>query len=156
VQTLDALISASPVFAGLAAGDLALIAGCASHEHVNPGTYLLHEGDPADRFYLIRHGRVALEARAPGRGTIVIETLRPGELLGWSWLFAPHRWQLDARALEPCSLIGFDGLCLRNKCEADSRLGYQLMSRFASDMLTRLQAARFQLLDVYGNVPEQR
>ena len=81
----------------------------------------------------------------------MIETLHAGDPVGWSWLFAPYRWQLDARALEPCELIGFDGACLRGKCEADHELGYQLMRRFAANLVDRLQATRLQLLDVYGH-----
>ncbi|MGO9954452.1 MAG: cyclic nucleotide-binding domain-containing protein [Solirubrobacteraceae bacterium] len=156
MQSLDELITASPVFAGLPADDLALIAACGTNERVGAGIYLLREGDPADRFYLVRHGRIALVVHAPGRGDTVIETLSDGDVLGWSWLFAPHRWQLDGRTLAPCSVITFDGLCLREKCEADPRLGYALMSRFAAHMLTELQAVRFQLLDVYGDASFQR
>ena len=72
-------------------------------------------------------------------------------MVGWSWLFAPYRWQLDGRAVQPCELIAFDGACLRGKCETDHELGYQLMRRFAANLVARLQATRFQLLDVYGN-----
>ncbi len=151
MQTLDQLIAESPAFAGLAPAQLELIAGCGVNEHVEAGSYLLREGDAADRFFLIRQGSVALEVHAPGRGSVVIETLDAGEVVGWSWLFAPYRWQLDARATEACRLVAFDGACLRGKCDADHELGYQLMQRFAAQIVERLQATRFQLLDVYGH-----
>ena len=70
--------------------------------------------------------------------------------MGWSWLFAPHRWQFDGRAVDPTRTIAFDGTCLRGKCDADHELGYQLMRRFAAVAVERLQATRLQLLDVYG------
>ena len=151
MPALEELISGAPLFAGLAPSQVELIAGCARNEHVDGGTFLLREGEPADRFYLIRDGAVALEVHAPGRGPIVIETLGAGDVVGWSWLFAPYRWQLDGRAIEPTGLVAFDGVCLRGKCEADHELGYQLMSRFAATIVDRLQATRFQLLDVYGH-----
>jgi CRP-like cAMP-binding protein len=150
VRTIDELISDAPVFAELAPAQLELIAGCARNVHVDAGTLLLREGDPANRFYLIRRGAVALEVHAPGRGALTIETLHPGDAVGWSWLFAPYRWQLDGRSIEPSDLIAFDGACLRGKCDADHELGYQLMSRFAANLVDRLQATRLQLLDVYG------
>ena len=81
----------------------------------------------------------------------MIETLHPGEVVGWSWLFAPYRWQFDGRVTEPSDLVTFDGACLRGKCDADHELGYQLMSRFAANVIARLQATRLQLLDVYGH-----
>lgn len=139
------------MFAGLESAQLELIAGCARNEHVDAGTLLLREGDSADRFFLIRRGAVALEVHAPGRGSLVIETQHPGDVVGWSWLFAPYRWQLDGRAIGTCELVTFDGLCLRGKCEADHELGYQLMRRFAANLVERLQATRLQLLDVYGH-----
>ncbi len=150
MQELDALISQSPTFAGLEAGQLQLIAGCAHNQHVKAGTMLLREGDPADTFYLIRRGIVSLEVHAPSGPPLQIQTLHEGEVVGWSWLFAPYRWQMDGRAVTDCGLLEFDGACLRGKCETDHELGYQLMSRFAASLVDRLQATRFQLLDVYG------
>lgn len=151
MRTLEELIAQAPVFAGLEAEQLELIAGCGRNEHVPDGTMLLREGDSADRFFLIRRGAVTLEVHAPGGGALVIETLHPGDVVGWSWLFAPYRWQLDGRVTEPSDLIAFDGACLRGKCDADHELGYQLMSRFAANVIARLQATRLQLLDVYGH-----
>ncbi len=150
MRTIDELIASTPIFGGLDRGQLEVIAGCGRNEHVDEGAFLLREGEPAERFFLIRRGSVALEVRAPER-TLTIETLHAGDPLGLSWLFAPYRWQLDARALEPCELLGFDGVCLRGKCETDHDLGYELMRRFAENLVDRLQATRLQLLDVYGH-----
>jgi CRP-like cAMP-binding protein len=151
VRTIEQLIASVPIFEGLEHGQLEAIAGCGRNEHVASGRFLLREGDPAERFFLIRRGSVALEVQAPGRGAVTIETLQAGDPVGLSWLFAPYRWQLDARAVEPCELIGFDGVCLRGKCDADHDLGYELMRRFAENLVDRLQATRLQLLDVYGH-----
>jgi CRP/FNR family transcriptional regulator, cyclic AMP receptor protein len=152
MRTLDQLISESPIFAGMEPPYLELIAGCARNQHVEANTLLLRESEPADVFYLIRRGTVALEVHTPGRGPLLIETLYPGDPVGWSWLFPPYRWQLDARATERCELVAFDGACLRGKADEDHELGYQLMKRFASNMVDRLQATRLQLLDVYGRI----
>jgi CRP/FNR family transcriptional regulator, cyclic AMP receptor protein len=151
MQTLEDLIAAAPLFDGLPPAQLSLIAGCGANEHFPAGAQLFREGTQADRFFLIREGAVALEVDAPGRGILVIETLHEGEVVGWSWLFEPYRWQFDARAVEPTRAVGFDGACLRGKCDADHELGYQLMRRFAASMTERLQATRLQLLDVYGH-----
>jgi CRP-like cAMP-binding protein len=151
MRTIDELIAQAPVFAGLEPAQLQLIAGCARNRHVDAGTMLMREGDPADQFYLIRRGTVVLEVAAPGRGNLLIETLQSGEAVGLSWLFEPYRAQLDVRATRSCELIAFDGTCLRAKVEADHELGYQLMRRFAATLVHRLQATRLQLLDVYGD-----
>jgi CRP/FNR family cyclic AMP-dependent transcriptional regulator len=153
MQALEDLIAQAPVFAGFEPEQLTEIAGCARNLRVQAGTYLLREGDSAERFFMIRHGTVALEVNAPGSGPLMIETLTDSDVVGWSWLFAPYRWQMDGRAVEPCSLIAIDGACLRAKCHADHELGYQLMSRFAAIVVDRLQATRLQLVDVYGRAP---
>ena len=150
-RTLDTELAQSPLFHGLSGPELELIAGCAANVRFAEGEQLFRRGDPADSFYLIRHGSVALETFVPARGSIMIETLEPGEVLGWSWLFPPYRWHLDARALTTVGALGFDGACLRGKCEADSKLGFNVMSRFAQVLIERLQWTRLRLIDVYGD-----
>ena len=152
MRTIDELITDSPTFAGLEPAHLEFIAGCGRNERIAAGTMLMREGELAERFWLIRRGMVALELYVPGREPLVIETLEPGDVVGWSWLFPPYRWALDGRAQGECHLITFDGVCLRNKCDVDHDLGFALMSRFAADMVGRLQATRLQLADVHGNV----
>ena len=152
MQTLDELIAGAPVFTGLRPEDLALIAGCARNVAFEAGELLFREGEPADTFYVVRRGRVSLELHTPERGGLVIETIEPGEVVGWSWLFEPYVWHFDARAAGPVRAIAFDGACLRGKCEDDKALGYELMKRFAQVMIDRLQHARVRLLDVYGGV----
>ncbi len=151
MKTLDELVAESPMFAGLDSEYLRLIAGCGQNTGFEAGEYLFREGEPADTFYLIRHGRVLLETFVPGRGAMTIETLDEGEVIGWSWLFPPYRWHFDARALDLVRVVAFDGACLRGKCDDDHTLGFELLSRFAPVMLERLQAARLQALDVYGS-----
>jgi CRP/FNR family cyclic AMP-dependent transcriptional regulator len=129
-----------------------LAATCATERRAEADEVLCREGQPANEFFEIRGGVVALEIVVPGREALLIETLHDGDLLGWSWLYEPHRWQFDARATAPCDLRVFDGACVRAACDADPALGYEFMQRFAAVMVERLQATRLQLLDVYGNV----
>jgi CRP/FNR family cyclic AMP-dependent transcriptional regulator len=151
METIDAVLRDVPVFAGLDPEQLTLLAGCGSNVRFGEGEVLFREGDPADTFWVVRHGSVALETFVPARGSITIETLEAGEVVGWSWLFAPYRWHFDARALSLVRATAFDGACLRGKCEDDPRLGYELMSRFAQVLIERLQWTRLRLLDVYGD-----
>jgi CRP-like cAMP-binding protein len=151
MRTLDQLVLEAPVFAGLDPQFAQQLAGCAENDGFRAGETIFREGDPADTFWVLRHGRVALELHTPNRGSLTIETLDAGEALGWSWLFPPYRWHFDARALEDVRAIAVDGACLRGKCDADPALGYELMRRFSQVMVERLQATRVRLLDVYGN-----
>ena len=150
METLNALLSHHSFFAGLRPDYLALVAGCGRNVHFAAGTFLAHEGDSADLFFAIRRGRVAIETHAPPGGSLTLQTLGEGEILGWSWLFPPYVWHFDVRAIEEVSATAFDGACLRSKCDADPVLGYDLMKRVAHSASRRFEAARRQLLDVYG------
>ena len=150
METLEPILAQHPFFQDIEPVYLQLMVGCAANVRFAAGDDIFREGDVADRFYLIRHGRVALQVFIPGQGRITIETIEAGEVLGWSWLFPPYRWHFDAQALELTRAIAFDGACLRAKCDEDHDLGYRLMQRFAQVMMQRLQATRLQLLDLYG------
>jgi CRP/FNR family cyclic AMP-dependent transcriptional regulator len=153
MRSIADLLRAQPFFEGLDDSAMDLIAGCGVNARFAAGQPLLREGEPADTFYVLRDGRVALETDAGPRGPVIIETLGPGEVVGWSWLFPPYRWHFDAVALDPVRVVALDGACLRGKCDEDPRLGLELTRRFAGVMLTRLQATRLRLLDVYGDAP---
>jgi CRP-like cAMP-binding protein len=150
METLDGIVLAHEFFAGLDPEFGKLIAGCARNQHFEPGAYLVHQGDPAREFYVVRYGEVALEITSPGRKTVVLRTIRDGEIVGGSWLAAPYRWTADARALTHVHAIGFDAESLRAKCEEDPRIGYELLKRFTTVVLNRLETAYLQLLDMYG------
>jgi CRP/FNR family cyclic AMP-dependent transcriptional regulator len=150
VRTLDVLVGDSPLFRGLSDDYLKLIAGCASNAGFEAGDRLFADGDPANVFYLVRHGIVALDTFVPNRGALTVETVGPGEIVGWSWLIPPYRWHFTGRAVEPVRAIQFDGACLRAKAEADAKLGHELTTRFAQMLVARLHATQFQLIDVYG------
>ncbi|MBK8294272.1 MAG: cyclic nucleotide-binding domain-containing protein [Solirubrobacterales bacterium] len=151
MRTIDELLTECPAFGGMESGHLELIAGCGRNQVFEAGEHLLREGNPAEVFYVLRTGRVALEAYLPARGALMIETIEAGDLLGWSWLFPPYRVAFDATAMDTVRVIAFDGACLRGKTEEDPALGFELMKRIVPVILERLQATRVRLLDVYGD-----
>jgi len=150
MEGLERIVLGQPFFADLGAEFGAAISGCARNLRFAAGEYLFREGEPANEFYLIRQGTVALELHSPGQQPMVVATLREGDILDGSWLVPPYRWTFDSRALDPVRVLGVDARCLRDKCEADHDLGYELMKRFAGMMGERRRAMRLQMADVYG------
>jgi CRP/FNR family transcriptional regulator, cyclic AMP receptor protein len=148
--TLEPLLRRHEFFAGLDPQYLALLTGCAANVTFAGGAFLFRQGTPAEKFFLITGGTVALEIAAPSR-VVTVQTLGEGEVAGFSWLMGPHQWQFDGRAVTRVRAIEMDGACLRAKCEADPRLGFDLMRRFAGVATRRLQATRLQIMDVYGH-----
>lgn len=149
-QGLVKIITEHPFFVGLERGFCDLVTGCARNVRFESGKYLFRKGEPADEFYLVREGRVALQVNAQGGKPITFQTIGKDEIVGLSWLIPPYRWSFDATALTRIRAIGINATCLRNKCEADHDLGYELMKRVVPVMIGRLDAARLQALDVYG------
>ena len=150
MENLERIIAEHPFFEGLDSEFTKLMVSCASNVRFKAGIYILKEGDPANTFYLIREGKVAVEVFAPQRQPIIVATLSVGELLGWSWLLPPFQWKFHARAIDSVRAIALDGKCLRTKCEENHDLGYAVLKRFAQIMEHRLEATRLQLLDVYS------
>ena len=150
METIAEYLPKHPFFAGLDESLTSLVAGCAVNVHFHPGQHLFHEGEPADTFFVIRRGRVGLEVHAPAGHPVVVDSAHAGDVVGWSWLVPPHRWLFDARATEETSAIALDGACLRDKCEQDPAVGYELLQRVVGVMSARLQSARIRLLDLYG------
>jgi len=145
------LLQQHPFTAGLEGEVIALIAGCAKNVVFRAQETVFREGQSADNFYLIRHGTVALEMFVPGRGAVTFLTIKSGEVVGLNWLIPPYRWSYDATAIELTWAIAFDAQCLRHKCDSDHHVGYEIMKRFVPPLIERLQTARLQSADVYGD-----
>ncbi len=150
MEQLDVIIQEHPFLKGLDPKYISLVAGCASNVRFDEGEVLFREGEEAHSFYIIRQGKIAIETFAAERGSIIIDTLTDGDILGWSWLIPPYNWHFDAKAVEQTRAIALDGRCLRGKCEIDHNLGYELLKRFAHIMEDRLDATRIRLLDLYA------
>lgn len=146
-KALESVIGEHPFLRGLKPGQIRLLADNAMRIQYGPDQLIFREGDPANRFYLIEAGKVSLESPRAEGAAASIETVGAGDLLGWSWLFPPYYWHFDARTLEPTTAIFFYGTPLRQKCEEDHDLGYEIMKRMSAVVIQRLQATRKQLLE---------
>jgi len=105
----------------------ALLAQGARVRQFDVGELLLREGEPANQFYLIESGKIALEAHEPCNGSLLLQTLGAGDVLGWSWLFPPFTWHFQAKATEPANVIILDGAHLLSTSERDHEFGFELM-----------------------------
>ena len=150
VEGLDRILREHPFFRELPGPFCGLVSGCARNALFEPGEHIFREGGEAAHFYLLREGQVALELASGEGAVITFQTIGAGEILGASWLVPPFRWTFDARALERTRAIALDAVCMRAKCEENPELGWDLMKRFVPVLVERMQAARLQMLDVYG------
>ena len=148
---LSEILRQHPFIQGLPDEHMKTLISCASNVRFAEGSQLIREGELANKLYLIRTGRVALEIDVPGKANLRIQTTGPGEILGWSWLIYPFRWHFGGVAVAETRAIALDGECLRNKCEHDPVFGYEMLKRLAQVMERRVEATRLQLLDMYDS-----
>jgi CRP/FNR family transcriptional regulator, cyclic AMP receptor protein len=150
MQKLKSFISKHPFFKGLNKSYMDLILASAYEERFDPGEIIFREGEKANKFYIILEGKVALEAAmVPERDPIIVLNLGESDVLGWSWLFPPHRWHFDARAITLTKAISIAGNKIRKQCEENHHLGYELMKRFAMIIEQRLRSVRSQNPNMY-------
>jgi CRP/FNR family transcriptional regulator, cyclic AMP receptor protein len=151
LEPLSTRVTLHPFLAGMNHTQLTLLTDCAVARHFLTNQKILGEGEFANGFYLVETGKVALASEAGFGKTIPIQILGAGDLLGWSWMFPPYVWQFTAHAIEPTTALFFYAAILREYCENDHSLGYELLKRISAVMVTRLQAAHDQMLSLYCN-----
>jgi CRP-like cAMP-binding protein len=143
------LLRAHPFSRVLTEPQLERLFRCGTALSLAPGAFVFREGETADRLFLVRSGHIALEQHVPGRGNMQMETLRAGDVLGFSWLFERTGWTLDARVVEAAELFALDGDCVHREMQADPTMGLIISTQLAHHLYARLQRVRLQRLDVY-------
>ncbi len=146
-EALATTIAEHRLFKGLAPRYLALLAEVDMFKEFVTDEVIFREGEPANRFYLILDGEVALESAPKDGRPVIIQTIGRDDVLGWSWLFPPCYWHCDARAIAPTKAIFFYGTWLRENCERDHDFGYEMMKRMSAIIIERLQATRRKLAE---------
>lgn len=144
------MLARQPFLAGLSEHQLERLSHWSKRAVLHPGYRIFSEGGRADRFWLLREGRVNLDTHLPGKGDVVVETIGAGSVLGWSWMFPPYRWHFGAVTVAPTLAIEMDGPGVRRVCADDPTLGYELTKRFMQVVVERLQATRVRLLDLHA------
>ncbi len=143
-------LAAHPFFAGLSDRRIDTLAAFAFVRELPAGEWLAHTGADADTFYALVHGRAGIEIHAADRHPLVVATVHSGDVIGWSWFVEPHRWHFDVVALDDLRLLAIDAPRLRAECAVDHELGFHVAAQLTRVLASRLEAARHQLVDVYG------
>ncbi len=147
---LAAALQQHPFFEGFEPAFVHAISAKASEVRFDVDEMLAKEGTEAELLYAVLEGKVALEIGASARAPLTVQTVGPGEVLGWSWLVPPHRWRFDARAVKATRAIALDAEVLRRTLKSHPTWGFQFMVRFMPVLAERLENTRVQLLDIHA------
>lgn len=149
-QSIADYLSRHPFFNGMGDPYIKFLAESADETKIGEGGILFRQGQPADKFYLLRAGQVSIQVPALVGPALEIQRIGNDQVLGWSWLISPYRWNFQARVEADSTVIVFDGRAVLSRCEQDSKFGYELLKRFAALMSERLEAARQKMMDEWN------
>jgi len=138
-----------PFLARLPPRDRMALAAGAQPFRCKPNDLLAVAGTPADAFYLIQSGEVAICTHQEGYGELLVQKVGPGDVVGWSWLNAPYVWQFTCQAVGEVSGIKFDAWWLRDLCERDHEIGNHLLTYLVQVMANRLGSMRRSYADLF-------
>ena len=149
-KSIEQYLAGLNLFSGLDSSYLQFLADCARRREVDRGDVLFKQGTAAEHFYLLVKGSISVEVPAIEGPPVQLQRPDPGEVMGWSWLIPPYRWNFQARAVEPSEVIEFDGKAILERCEDDSAFGYEILKRFSALMSERLEFARRKMMDEWS------
>ncbi len=149
-QSIAEYLSKHPFFSGLDEGYIGFLADSAVETRISEGGILFRQGKPADKFFLLRSGEVSVQVPALVGPVLEIQRVGDGQILGWSWLIPPYKWNFQARVEADSLILEFDGRAVLARCEEDAKFGYELLKRFAALMSERLEAARQKMMDEWN------
>jgi CRP/FNR family cyclic AMP-dependent transcriptional regulator len=149
-QPTKEYLSAHEFFAGLGEDALKFLSACSNTRAIKKGQLLFRQGEAADKFYVVRSGRITVQMPAIMGPPLEIQTLGKDQVLGWSWLISPYKWTFQSRAEEDSELLEFDGPAILARCEREPKFGYELLKKFAGLMSVRLDAARLKMMDEWN------
>ncbi|ESS73817.1 cyclic nucleotide-binding protein [Methyloglobulus morosus KoM1] len=149
-QLIVEYLSAHEFFSGLSEETLKYLCEYSSEFAIKKGQILFQQGENADKFYVVRNGRIAIQMPAIIGPSLEIQTLGKDQVLGWSWLISPYKWNFQAMPEEDSELLMFDGTTILARCEKEPKFGYELLKKFAALMSVRLDAARQKMMDEWN------
>ncbi len=149
-QSITEYLSTHEFFSELSVDFMKLLCESVSTLEIKKGDVLFRQGERADKFYIVRNGRIAVQIPAIMGPTLEVQTLGTDQILGWSWLISPYQWHFQAKAEEDSKLLEFDGTAILARCEQEPKFGYELLKRFAALMSERLDASRQKMMDEWN------
>ncbi len=151
-QSITEYLSAHEFFSEFSDDVLKFLCECSSMREIKKGQILFLQGENADKFYVVRSGRISLQMPAIMGPTLEIQTVDEDQVLGWSWLISPYQWNFQTKAEDDSELLQFDGAAILAQCELDPKLGFELVKKFAALMSVGLNAARLKMMDEWNPV----
>lgn len=110
--------------------------------------------EDAKDLYIVKFGKVILEADVSDKVTVSMAGIKPGYLFGWYGMMPQSVQTMRAVAVETSDIIVLPGDELRMLMDKDHDFGYQFMNKMFTLMKIRLDRRTNQFLSVMGRHPD--
>ena len=117
---------------------------------------IFRQGDVADRFYMVKRGKVLLEQQMSDLVTVSVGAINPGHSFGWSTMIDEGHYTTDAVCAEPSQIYSIRSIRLRNMCAEDPRMGFMLSQRLLIILKKRYDNRTDQFLKVIQHHPDMK
>lgn len=123
-----------PFFSGLPSEELeALLKPSFVKDYARP-THLFHQGDNADRFFIILSGWVKLHRETPDGEEAIIGLFTRGDVFGEAALFSGSGYPFSANAVEDSRIIEIPAPIMRERAKHNSDLMDRIMQSMSREM----------------------
>lgn len=132
VQTAADFLAEASIFANLDDELRASLAREATSVALTAGSWLCHEGDPADCLYVVRSGRLEVLRESPDGEPGPIRELRRGDVVGELALLSGSTRSASVRARRDSELLRLDRAAFDNLLATSQPFARQLVQRLGS------------------------
>ncbi|MDM8349987.1 Crp/Fnr family transcriptional regulator [Pseudomonas sp. sp1636] len=115
------------------------VGNLANFRRLDSSDILFHQGDLAERFYLLLEGQIILTRVLPEGNEKLVEVIQPGQVFADALLFCDTRhYPVTASALKPSCLVSIDGAHYRHLLEVQPSICLELLASFSTRLHQRL------------------
>jgi hypothetical protein len=141
-------IEAVAIFRGLSDEQISKILALSEKETIPAGTTVFHQGDEANRLYIVDSGRVAINTSIQDGKWAPVCIVSSGGVFGWSCLVPPYQLTASATTFEETEVTLFDSSALRDLFSQEPAIGYVMIQNVGGLISSRLKNARLELIGV--------
>jgi len=123
--------------------------------HYEEEDVIFQEGDPADRMFFLKRGKILLEKRISDKISFAIGAVKPGFSFGWSAVMGEGMaYSSMTVCAEPCQVYSIRSEKIRNLLNNDHEMAFHFHQRLMWIIKNRLDHRTSQFVTVLRNHPD--
>ena len=138
-EDLRQAIASAPMFDGLDAACMAILAEQSRLISLPAGQVLFRRGTPSTGFYIVRDGRMQLSVSNSEGMVKVVEIISPGFAFGHAVMFLHEPYPVDATALADTGLVFVPATAVDRLLDEDPAMARIMLASMAKRLQSKIQ-----------------